>query len=391
MKIKIALAVLVLLVAAAVHAHAQSGLRRETAQAEGSDPRWLPWLGCWQLIAEGVRDGDAEPQSTRGHVVPGDMRVCVVPADGATAVRMSTLSGSQMLLEETVIADGTDRPVNDANCRGSKRAEWSRDGQRLFTQAELACQSQPVRQLSGISLLAPGGMWLDIQFVDSPGNETVRVRRYRRTSDGDVAGTLTPDLLSRAASAGQTAGNAPFEVDDVIEASKKVSLRALEAALVERQTTLTLDRQMLVKLDDAGVDDGVIDLMIALSYPDKFAVDRASGGGSYGVSGGGPINFDPFWYGTYFPYYYYSPFGYSYWGRYGFYDPYYPYYPYYPGGPIVIVPPDGGGDPRPPAGQGRVVNGLGYTRVRPRGGEDSSTPTPRTGNASTSSTSSSGS
>ncbi len=217
-----------------------------------------------------------------------------------------------MLLEETVIADGTDRPVNEANCRGSKRAEWSKDGQRLFTHAELACQSQPVRQLSGISMLAPGGMWVDIQFVDSPGNETVRVRRYRRTSDGDVAGTLTPDLLSRAATAGQTAGNAPFEVDDVIEASKKVSLRALEAALVERQTTFILDRQMLVKLDDAGVEDSVIDLLIALTYPDKFVVDRASGGGSYGVSGGGSDQFRPVLVrNRTFRYYYYSPFGYS--------------------------------------------------------------------------------
>lgn len=393
MKTKIVLAVVLLLVAAVVHAKPQSTPRSATAQADSSDPRWLPWLGCWQLIAEGVRDGDAPPERARGNVVPGDMRVCVVPASGSTGVLMSTLSGTRTLLEERVVADGIDRPIDEANCRGAKRAEWSQDGQRLFTHAELACQSQPVRQLSGISLLAPGGMWLDIQFIDAPGAESVRVRRYRRTTEVDAAGALTPDLLVRAASATQAAGNAPFEVDDVIEASKKVSLRALEAALVERETTFALDRQTLVKLDNAGVEDSVIDLMVALTYPDKFVVDRASGsgGGSYGVSGGGAINFDPFWYGTYFPYYYYSPFGYSYWGRYGFYDPFYPYYPYYPGGPIVIVPPDGGGDSQPPTGQGRVVNGLGYTRVRPRGTEDSPRPEPRTGTASTRSSSGSSS
>jgi hypothetical protein len=211
------------------------------------------------------------------------------------------------------------------------------------------------------------------------------VRRYRRTTDLDPAGRLTPDLLSRATSAAQGLGGAAFEVDDVIEASKKVSLRALEAALVERQATFALDRRLLVKLDEAGVEDTVIDLMVALSYPDRFVVDRSSGGGSYGPSGASSINFDPFWYGSYFPYYYYSPFGYSYWGRYGWYDPFYPYYPYYPGGgSVIIVPPDGGGDGRPPAGHGRVVNGLGYTRVRPRDAtNEGSTGGSRSGNAST--------
>jgi hypothetical protein len=385
MRTKLTLAVVVLVGVIAAAANAQSTSRSSATQADGSDARWLPWLGCWQLIAEGNREGDADPQSIRGNVVPGDMRVCVVPASDATSVQMSTLSGAQVLLEEMVAADGKDRPVSEANCRGSKRAEWSQDGQRLFTHAELACQSQPVRQLSGISLIAPGGLWVDIQFVDSPGDERVRVRRYRRTTDLDPAGRLTPDLLSRATSAAQGLGGAAFEVDDVIEASKKVSLRALEAALVERQATFALDRRLLVKLDEAGVEDTVIDLMVALSYPDRFVVDRSSGGGSYGPSGASSINFDPFWYGSYFPYYYYSPFGYSYWGRYGWYDPFYPYYPYYPGGgSVIIVPPDGGGDGRPPAGHGRVVNGLGYTRVRPRDAtNEGSTGGSRSGNAST--------
>jgi uncharacterized membrane protein YgcG len=299
---------------------------------------------------------------------------------------MSTLSGSQTLLEEIIIADGTERPVKEPNCRGSKRAEWSQDGQRLFTHAELACESQPVRQLSGISIFAPVGMWVDVQFVDSPGIERVRVRRYRRATNQDAVGPLTPVELSRAALAAQQAGAVAFEVEDVIEASRKVSSRAVEAALVERQETFALDRQTLIKLDDAGVEDSVIDLMVALSYPDRFEVDRASGGGAYGASAASMINFDPFWYGTYFPYYYYSPFGYSYWGRYGFYDPYY----FSPRGAITVVPSDGGGDPGLPTGQGRVVNGLGYTRVRPRGtSEDaSSTPSGRTARTSAGSTSS---
>jgi hypothetical protein len=55
--------------------------------------------------------------------------------------------------------------------------------------------------------------------------------------------------------------------------------------------------------------------------------------------------------------YYYAPFGYSTFGRYD------TYYYGAPGYVVVDVAPDG-----PQAsGQGRVVDGLGYTRVRARG------------------------
>jgi hypothetical protein len=55
----------------------------------------------------------------------------------------------------------------------------------------------------------------------------------------------------------------------------------------------------------------------------------------------------------------YSPFGYQY---YGYYDP-----RYGPGwGNWVGVAPPINGDIAPPDSNGRVINGLGYTRVRPR-------------------------
>jgi hypothetical protein len=88
-------------------------------------------------------------------------------------------------------------------------------------------------------------------------------------------------------------------------------------------------------------------------FPSPFGAD--AGLGSYMGFGYPYYSWDPNYYGNYG--YYYSPFGYAYSGLYGL-----PYY--YPGSVIV------GGDTDTPSqtdtGEGRVVNGLGYTRIRPR-------------------------
>ena len=133
-----------------------------------------------------------------------------------------------------------------------------------------------------------------------------------------------------------------------------------------------LNAKRLIELDEAGVHDSVIDLMVAMSFPQKFVVERsrpASGpGGSYFPAGpgfgGNPWDVSDSYYSWgYFahPLYYssyYSPFGYY---RWGYYDPY-----YYGNPGVVIIDPIGGAPGTPqPSGTGRVVDGHGYTRIRP--------------------------
>jgi hypothetical protein len=109
------------------------------------------------------------------------------------------------------------------------------------------------------------------------------------------------------------------------------------------------------------VPDDVIDLMVALSYPDHFVIERnTSGSGSFG---GGfdsmwPYYTDPFFFTSY-----YAPFGYRYWG---YYDGY-----YFQGPGFVVVNPDPGIQA---SGRGRVVDGHGYTRIRPNEPDSSGRP-----------------
>ena len=337
-----------------------------------TDSKWSNWLGCWELVLESSRDGVPNlGQPGRGSTTPprsaSRPQVCVQPAPGGAT--FSTRVGAQTPIEQTVIADGADHPIVDADCTGTQRAEWSQDGLRLFADASLTCSNDKGRRrVSGIAILGPNGTWVDIQSVDISGQVSVRVRRYRRVDGSMTSVTARPQGLT---------------LEDVKEASSKVSSRALEAALVETGSSFDLSGKRLIALQDAGVPAAVIDLMVALSYPDRFVVERMSRVDFAPIV---PVFDDPFLVGW--------AFGYPMWSdAYGFYSP------LYVGGGSIIVIGDGGSSPSPgrPSGSGRVVDGLGYTRVRPRDAEGAPTPRDRpasstsdAGSSGTGSSSSSG-
>jgi hypothetical protein len=304
-----------------------------SADAQTVDARWTPFIGCWEL-----NDGGAS--------------TCVAPAAPAAATLSTRVEGKQVL-EQTIIPDGAAHSVTEEACTGSQRAEWSRDGRKLFTRADLTCANQPLRTVTGFALMTGENSWIDVQAVDIGGGTSVRVRRYRR-AQGE-----RPRLDASIA----PYGGARLTIDDVKEAHAKVAPAVLEAVVAETGARFALNARELVGLDEAGVPGNVIDLMVANSFPEKFQVERRAAAsidaypptyGSGWWSGYWGLGY-PYFY-SYPGYYvdyrdYYSPYGYSY----GYPGSYY----YYPG-------PGAGGDEESPDGGGRVVNGVGYTRVRTR-------------------------
>ncbi|MFQ5793369.1 MAG: hypothetical protein ACE5JI_23100, partial [Acidobacteriota bacterium] len=340
---------------------AQEGPRLVAPRDDGStnkssDSRWLPWLGCWELLDDGFDDRGEDRSCRSGQDLDsrnaGKRLVCLAPAADGRGVEITTLAGDAVLLEERLLADGVRHPVEEDGCRGWQATEWSLDGHRLFIRSKLDCGDNVTRSVSGLSMFVPRGRWVDIQVVGAGSQREVSIRRYR-LADGEATWEAgiegLPPKRSLAASTARAAAEAPLSTDDVVEATQKIDPEAVEAALLESDASFDLDSRALIRLAALDVPAGVIDLMIALSFPEHFVVDGYVGE-ERGAEHGGYAPFEgggwPYAYG--YPYFF-APFGYAYWI-----SPYY-YRPYF-FAPTATRRPSGG----------RAIHGRGYTRMRTR-------------------------
>ena len=334
---------------------------------EATDSRWLPWLGCWHLLEEQLGELDrVEADRSRfsesaADGFTGRALICLTPSEDGSGVDVKTLMGGRAVLEETIRADGLRHPTEESDCRGGQLSEWSRGGRRLFTRSELECEDASHRSVSGVSLMARRSTWVDIQVVETGGHQALAVRRYRPAPDqitAEAGVPLLPPDEARAAYASRLAIAVPLTHSEVIEASEKIDPEVLEAALVETGATFDLDSKTLVELDEAAVPESVIDLMVAVSFPNHFVVERPTpGGGSLGAGAGGYFgSYGYLPYNAWYPYYS-VPFGYSYWWA-----PYHPVYVVWPGDSYLARR-----DATLDQSTGRVVRSQGYMRVRPRG------------------------
>jgi hypothetical protein len=332
------------------------------------DSRWLPWIGSWRLVSNTVNTTDRD--------LEGEYVLNISPGKRETAVTLKAFQDETVLFEDTIVADGSSQSLKDKECSGWRKYSWSDTGKRLLFESESSCPGELPRKISGISLIDDHGEWLDIQLLQDQNERIITVRQY---SPIDEAKDLT-GLGIRATRRAHLAPGANFSINEIIELSNKVASEVLEAAIMELHKPFKINSKTLVHLADAGgVPTPVIDLMVALSFPEKFHVERdtiylaeKADSTSSGPGRGYPYPpymyytvFDPFypWYWTPYTYPYYR---YSYWGV-------WPCYGCYPGtGP-------GGGDGQRTSG--RLVAGHGYTRVNPRNSSsaqprNSATPAP---------------
>lgn len=308
-------------------------------QQPSDDPRWSAWIGCW---TPGARPGQ-----------PSETTVCVVP-DGS-GVRMVTFAGEREALSEQLVADGSTQALREQACRGERVTRWSASGPRLFSTATLTCANQPVVKTTGLSTLLSADQWLDVQVANIDGREQVRTRRFWRSTA--PAPAAVAEALGRATRTRPAIG--ATTIDDVLEANRYMASVGVEAWIAESRAQVPLDRRALVQLADAKVAPHVIDVMVALAFPEKFEVRRqsSSGGGSW--SSGWLDDFTPGDWG-----YLADVYGYGF-GSFGV-----PYFMgsnayIYPGG-FSYAPVGGGGGSAEETSHGQVVNGQGYTRIQPR-------------------------
>ncbi len=96
----------------------QPGATSNDAQATGDllEPRWLTWLGCWELVGDAV---DYRQTESTGRRV-----VCVNPRPDGRGVTMITHLDGAVVGRDNVLADGQAHPTQDSGCEGWQRSLW---------------------------------------------------------------------------------------------------------------------------------------------------------------------------------------------------------------------------------------------------------------------------
>ncbi len=312
---------------------------------ENLNARWEPWIGSWRLVSNTI--------NTVGTVLKEEYLLTIRPDEKGKFVTMESARDKTVMFEEKIEADGERHPLNKDGCTGWYSYSWSETGKRLLFKGESSCTGNLSQKISGILIIDTIGDCVDIKLFKSGEEKAITIRRYRSVENGFVS--PAPIIPSKAFVARMSAGT-KFSIDEVIELSSKVEPEVLEAALVEMRSPFPVNSKQLVRLSDAKVPSQIVDLVVALSFPEKFTVERTALSWVKTVSD----FYAPHYHWPMSPWYWtssaYLLYGYQYWGWdwYQYYGWYYPYnYNYVPHG--------GGGSSS--VSSGRLVAGQGYTRV----------------------------
>ena len=259
----------------------------------------LAWLGCWDVLADPEGDSQGSPKEAQV--------ICVTPGDAPQALELTVLVDDEIVATETIVTDGSRQPVSDGGCDGWIRSVLSEDQRRLYLQSEATCAGGKPKHLTGASMMVSGDRWIDIHALWADGEREVLIQRHRPVEAGIAR---LPGALPTAMHAVRRAAAARLTVENVIEALRVVDPAVVEAMLLESEASFGIDSDLLLRLDDAAVPGEIIDLMVALSFPEYFSVE------------GGTVARQPVvYYGGYWsPWYPYYGYGHYYHHRYSHHD-----------------------------------------------------------------------
>ena len=144
---------------------ALAGARGVDAQEQ--DPRWLPWVGCWEpVVAETTERSDE--------------LLCVRP--NAQGVEVTELVGGATQTTQPLRADGQRHALAVQDCTGTNSAQFSQDGRRVYTHTTQSCDGDVARSSSGLIAMVSPTEWVDVQAQSDQGESSSWVRRYRRAT-----------------------------------------------------------------------------------------------------------------------------------------------------------------------------------------------------------------
>lgn len=246
----------------------------EAQSGEATDPRFQPWMGCWTTTAGGGIQAGAPNKAcvVRSSTVAGSVDVLLYASDSLVSRSALPRPGVE-----------TGRSLED--CSGVETAAWASGNTKLVLRADFTCAAGLKRTETGLMSMTPEGNWLQLQHVRVGNSEATTSTRFSYDPAATAShGTQSGGTASTATA--RMAVGAPASPEQVLELSQLVPPALTEVWLAETGVMFHLNGKLLADLSRRGMPGSVIDMMVAVSNPDVFAVRSSEfSGGLMGQPG----------------------------------------------------------------------------------------------------------
>lgn len=201
---------------------APAGSATQRTAAHAVDVRWYPWIGCWQKTTEAG---------------PNAVLTCVVPAEGASAVDLLTVTNGAVESREHLVVDGRPHPMDRDGCNGSQTASWASAGARVYIGSAYTCAGELHGRASTLYAILPTGEWVDVHQVESGGGRVLTVVRYRDAGlPASVPAAIRAELATHtlAATTARASAGASASPTEIADAQRAVDPVVVQAWLTAR-------------------------------------------------------------------------------------------------------------------------------------------------------------
>jgi hypothetical protein len=332
-----------------------------------------PWTGVWTFV------DDATSKISTSPGTKSTVEIRLTPDN--KGLEISRKVPNQPDVKDLLIPDGSRRPMTASNCSGWQSAKLIPEAGLIISSSEMNCKDKGFLATTNVKMILAADKMVDILALNAAGQTRLAARRLMLENDlasevNSEPGYIT--VMDRMALA------EPWNINTVIHLSKTMETQMLEAALLEKKARLDLTTESLRELKYAKTPKEIIDLLVALAYPDKFHIEKngtvelrpwldSSSSTAVVPMGLGGISYVPtinnypgMFYNCYSMNGYYSGYAYSGYpgGCYSYYSPFWWDYPVYVPN-TVFIGPGGGGSTGWTSGTGRLVAGTGYVQIEP--------------------------
>jgi hypothetical protein len=231
------------------------------AQTNSSDSPLLPWIGVWTITnSQSAKAGTAQNSTVE-----------IRPTADRKGLEISRKTPNQPDVSETLIPDGTRRPINAQNCTGWHTARWIPEAGLIHESSEMTCKDTGSLTTSALKMILATDQMAEALLIKAAGQPRVAVRRLTYDHDLPPVPDLPPAWVATSA---RTALSASWTLDKIIQLSKEVDAPLLEAAMIEKKVKPSLDSQSLKQMQAAKLPKELIDLTVALAYPTQFHIEK---------------------------------------------------------------------------------------------------------------------